>query len=383
MQIKKLLFIAIIICLTFQMLYGQYKEFLYGDSVRTYAVYEPSLDPNPDGYPLVIGLHGASSEGYAFIATAGLILKANAEKFIVACPNSLRYNFLTWWNAGGIYEDITGGTDDVGFISALIDTMIEKYNVDTTRVYVMGFSNGAAMAYRVAAELSPKIASMGVSSGQMLYEYCNPEFPVPIIHFHGLNDDKFPYYGSSDSAQAVPSVDTTMAMWRGINNCSSIADTIFNDNDIIGRKWNSSTGLSDIILYTNPEGVHEWPRPANWGISATDLIWDFLKLHTRTISTKIEGDYKLSIPTNFKLYQNYPNPFNPTTMIKYNLPKSSRIILKIYNLAGQAIETLVNEFQPAGEHEVIWQPKGLPSGLYFYKIQAGEYSDMKKLILQK
>ena len=90
MQIKKLLFIAIIICLTFQMLYGQYKEFLYGDSVRTYAVYEPSLDPNPDGYPLVIGLHGASSEGYAFIATAGLILKANSEKFIVACPNSLR-----------------------------------------------------------------------------------------------------------------------------------------------------------------------------------------------------------------------------------------------------------------------------------------------------
>ena len=58
--------------------------------------------------------------------------------------------------------------------------MISNYNVDTTRIYVMGFSNGAAMAYRVVAELSDKIAAMGVSSGQMLYEFCDPEFPVPI-----------------------------------------------------------------------------------------------------------------------------------------------------------------------------------------------------------
>lgn len=86
---------------------------------------------------------------------------------------------------------------------------------------------------------------------------------------------------------------------------------------------------------------------------------------------------------NFKLYQNYPNPFNPSTMIKYNLPKSNRIILQIYNLAGQEVATLVNEFQSAGEHEVTWQPNGLPSGLYFYRIQAGEYSEANKLILQK
>ncbi|MCU0644252.1 MAG: T9SS type A sorting domain-containing protein [bacterium] len=85
----------------------------------------------------------------------------------------------------------------------------------------------------------------------------------------------------------------------------------------------------------------------------------------------------------FILYQNYPNPFNPTTRIKYQLATASHVVLTIYNLAGQEIATAVNEFQPAGEHEVTWQSKGLPSGLYFYKIQAGEYSDAKKLILQK
>lgn len=85
----------------------------------------------------------------------------------------------------------------------------------------------------------------------------------------------------------------------------------------------------------------------------------------------------------FILYQNYPNPFNPSTRIKYQLAISGHVVLTIYNLGGQEIATVVNEFQAVGEHEVTWQPNGLPSGLYFYRIQAGEYSDAKKLILQK
>ena len=90
-----------------------------------------------------------------------------------------------------------------------------------------------------------------------------------------------------------------------------------------------------------------------------------------------------TMPERFSLSQNYPNPFNPSTMIKYKLGKSSHIALKIYNLAGQEIVTLVNEFQPAGEYEITWQPKELPSGLYFYKIQTKEFSETRKLILQK
>ena len=85
----------------------------------------------------------------------------------------------------------------------------------------------------------------------------------------------------------------------------------------------------------------------------------------------------------YQLNQNYPNPFNPTTTIKYHLQKPGNIILTLYNLAGQELETLVNEFQTAGEHEINWQPKGLPGGIYFYRLQAGDFSETKKLILQK
>jgi len=88
-------------------------------------------------------------------------------------------------------------------------------------------------------------------------------------------------------------------------------------------------------------------------------------------------------PFSFKLKQNYPNPFNPSTTIKFNLKKTANIQLHIYNLTGQKIETLIEGIQTAGDHEITWQPKYLPSGLYFYRLQAGDYSVTKKLILQK
>ncbi|MCU0644255.1 MAG: T9SS type A sorting domain-containing protein [bacterium] len=112
-------------------------------------------------------------------------------------------------------------------------------------------------------------------------------------------------------------------------------------------------------------------------------IFSDLKIYTGAIYTKVIEEPLISVTKSFSLSQNYPNPFNPSTRIKYQLATASHVVLTIYNLAGQEIATLVNKFQSTGEHEVTWQSKGLPSGLYFYKIQAGEYSETKKLILQK
>ena len=103
-----------------------------------------------------------------------------------------------------------------------------------------------------------------------------------------------------------------------------------------------------------------------------------------TLYTNVESLFNESkSPKQFQLFQNYPNPFNPSTTIKYNLIESSNVILKIYNLGGQEVATLDNGFKLAGEHDINWQPKGLPSGIYFYRLQAGEFFETKKLILQK
>ena len=385
MQKKNWIFITIIICLISQIIYGQEYQFMYGDSMRSYVVYEPELEQNENGWPLVIGLHGTSADGVIFIGVTNLVLKANKAKFIAACPNGLNYGRYTYFNAGGFYEELTHGTDDLGFISAVIDTMIKNYNIDTTRIYVMGYSNGSMMAYRAADELSHKIAAIGAVSGQMAYDDCNPEFPVPIIHFHGLNDSSCLYEGGPNpqNFDILPAVDTVMTIWREINNCGSIPDTILNNGRILGRKWASLDGKSDVILYTIENWGHKWPRTFDPGIDATEVIWDFLKKQNKSSVTNIEKDDIQFIPKDFKLYQNYPNPFNPSTTIKYSLNKSGIVMLKVNNLVGQEIETLVNEFQRAGEYEITWQANGLPSGLYFYTIQTKEFSQTCKLILQK
>ncbi len=89
------------------------------------------------------------------------------------------------------------------------------------------------------------------------------------------------------------------------------------------------------------------------------------------------------LPARFALEQNYPNPFNPSTIIRYSLPVNVHVQLNVYNTLGQQISTLVNEEQSAGVHEVVFQNPGLASGVYFYRLQAGTFQDMRKLVLLK
>jgi len=89
------------------------------------------------------------------------------------------------------------------------------------------------------------------------------------------------------------------------------------------------------------------------------------------------------IPTEFLLAQNYPNPFNPSTSINWQLPVRSQVTLKVYNILGSEIATLVNEEKPAGTYEATWQAANLPSGVYFYRIQAGSFISTRKMLLLK
>ncbi len=90
-----------------------------------------------------------------------------------------------------------------------------------------------------------------------------------------------------------------------------------------------------------------------------------------------------AIPTEFSLSQNYPNPFNPATTIEFSLPKEADVLLKVYNLLGQEVVTLLSGQMKAGYHKVKFDASGLSSGVYLYKIQAGDFSAVKKLMLLK
>ena len=95
-----------------------------------------------------------------------------------------------------------------------------------------------------------------------------------------------------------------------------------------------------------------------------------------------------SVPANFELSQNYPNPFNPETQIKYVIPEQEHVKLTIYNSTGQEIRTLVNNSQSAGSHTVTWNGRNnfgqkVTSGIYLYRLDAGDFVNIKKMILLK
>jgi hypothetical protein len=109
---------------------------------------------------------------------------------------------------------------------------------------------------------------------------------------------------------------------------------------------------------------------------------DVWLIKTAPDPSKVEQNIDM-IPLDFSLYQNFPNPFNPTTKIKYSIPKLSNVTIKVFDILGNEIETLVNEVKPTGTYEITWYAEGLPSGVYVYRLQAGEYADVKKMVLLK
>ncbi len=99
--------------------------------------------------------------------------------------------------------------------------------------------------------------------------------------------------------------------------------------------------------------------------------------------TAVEEPGHSTYPSNFALHQNYPNPFNPATTIEYDLPGNADVTLKVFNVAGEEMKTLVNRFEPPGRKSVRWDAGDLPSGVYFYRLQAGRDISVKPMILMR
>ena len=142
--------------------------------------------------------------------------------------------------------------------------------------------------------------------------------------------------------------------------------------------------------YTAIGSASEWDTIYSCGLS---LVWDSIpdfrdrwnfgpKFPVKILSVT-DGDEKSSQPENFVLYQNYPNPFNPSTKISWQSSISSWQSLKIYDVLGNEVQTLINENKNAGRYEVAFDASELPSGIYLYKLQVGNFTETKKMLLLK
>jgi hypothetical protein len=90
-----------------------------------------------------------------------------------------------------------------------------------------------------------------------------------------------------------------------------------------------------------------------------------------------------NLPEEYRLYQNFPNPFNPATVIRYDLPRDSKVTLVIYDIVGRRVATLVDSFRQAGRYEAAWSAEGMASGIYFYRLTAGDYTETRRLAVVK
>ena len=106
-------------------------------------------------------------------------------------------------------------------------------------------------------------------------------------------------------------------------------------------------------------------------------------LSAKDIRNETDKTQTISVPLKYKLYQNYPNPFNPSTKINYSIPESGIVTIKIYDILGKEIQTLVNEFKQAGSYEAEFYGKDLPSGVYFVRMESGDFRDIKRMVLIK
>jgi hypothetical protein len=165
-------------------------------------------------------------------------------------------------------------------------------------------------------------------------------------------------------------VDTTNVQ-KIVNNLQPFGQINAGDS-VINQFWyyiylDSLTAQIDIPLQMNiySAGYHFWTDTAH-----LNIVTGF-------------EESSQTLPKTFALHQNYPNPFNPSTTIEFDLPKASQVTLKIYNILGEEVATLVSDKLSAGSYSYDWDARNLASGVYLYKLQAGDFVETKKMILMR
>jgi photosystem II stability/assembly factor-like uncharacterized protein len=181
--------------------------------------------------------------------------------------------------------------------------------------------------------------------------------------------------------------------WHEISEFHYQINDIFFEDSLHGWAVGNDTSYSGMIIETEDGGD-------NWTIQVEDLSAPLTALHfkdgygwavggnglvlrTEDGTSWVNQNTGKTYPNKFSLSQNYPNPFNPSTKIKFALPKAEKVKIDLYNNLGQKVTTLLDKQMVLGQHEVEFNAKDLASGIYYYKFKAGEFEDVKKMVLLK
>lgn len=350
---------------------------------RQYIVHLPPGYNNNNPTPAVIVLHGGSGNYQSVQGFTQMNFVSNQNNFLAVYPQGIGNAppGYSWADGRNTTAD-QAGIDDVGFMSKLIDTLYNDYNIDTNRIYICGFSNGGFMTQRIACEtpeLFAAIGGLGCSIDTNLIQTCNPNQAVPMVYFSGTADPEVPYNGGAMNNPIVTpivAVDTAVQFWVNNNNCQT-AETVVNIPNNVPEdsstaelyKYTDCDCDADFYFYKIINGGHTWPGVpvpqfpqlgnTNEDIHASYLLWDFFSQFS--LCNNVTGVIENDNDNHFSLY---PNPTYGPIYLKSE-ENIANIIL--FDMIGQKV------FQKKINNGFI-DLTNLSSGIYLLRI---EFSDGK------
>ncbi|MEM9018899.1 MAG: PHB depolymerase family esterase, partial [Verrucomicrobiota bacterium] len=261
-------------------------------------------------FPVVIAFHGGGGNPESMVRISRLNEKSEESGFLVVYPygSGPDPDRMLTFNGGeccgyAMHQEI----DEIGYVNAILDDLVASASVDTGAVFATGLSNGAIMAYRIAAELSERIAAIAPVGGPLMMDSISPTSPVAVMHFHGTADKFAPFEGgygiNSQGAKGVTdfrSVEYSLETWIKANGCSetptikSLPNPVEDDMTATQKTWDSGERGVEVVLIEIKGGGHTWPGvsppPAaaflgasTQDFSANDLMWEFFQKHRRTV----------------------------------------------------------------------------------------------------
>lgn len=352
MKIKFVL--AIIGLLSFSRVWGQQTingSFVFGGKTRTYSFYVPASYQASQAVPLVLNLHGYTSNGSQQNLYTNFKAIADTAGFIVVHPDGT-YDLSNnrFWNFGIFGASV----NDLGFLEALIDTISNQYSINPNRVYSCGMSNGGYMSYYLACN-STRFAAVGSVTGSMsneMYNTCSSQ--TPVIQIHGTTDPTVPYNGNATSK----AIEDVVAFWVNQNQCNTqaIVTAVPDNNPSDGATadhylYNNGVNGNTVEFFKVTNGGHTWPGGAVplssagntcMDFSASKEIWRFFSQHekgTATIATTHEATVHV-----------FPNPVKSQLNIVSEKPIQQ---LNVIDLQGRIIISTAIENKHSLSMEMI------------------------------
>jgi polyhydroxybutyrate depolymerase len=287
------------------------------------------------------------------------------------------------WNSG-FQTPYNSSPDDVGFISKIIDTLADLYNINLNRVYACGMSNGGFQSYRLACDLENRIAAIASVTGNistLTALNCVLDRHIPVLHIHGTQDPLVLYGGEP----GYKSVEETINFFLTENQCSMIGDTVAypntntTDSSTVERIHYASCGSgAEVMFYKITGGGHTWPNayidfiygPTNRDFDASQEIWDFFNRFTLTgptASEKVKEDLEVSI---------YPNPGNGNYELQITDYKPGEPSgLEVLDIAGRKIFAQQLTFSSTKINLSF-----LTKGVYFLKVEGKEQLFTRRIV---